>query len=201
MLVQSARAGNAQIVKLVAKVGTPESDRALIDLLLEAGKDEVREAASLEIEKAAKKRPAIAEAMVARCHARPESVDEDIVMVRFAELAVNDTKLEKDPRTLALLRRHLQVKPAGASEDALQAQETAVAFLVGIKDRESLPAIVGLLEQEDRNSLWFNICDAVKALGGGKAELAKLRAARDRGNDLEQDELDKAISKLEKQLR
>jgi hypothetical protein len=198
MLLQAARSGNAQIVKLIAKQDTPDSDRALVDLLLGDGTEEIRQAASQAIDKASKKRSSIAELVVAQCHAKPESVDEDLVLVRFAELAVNDDKLAKDPRTLALLRRHLEVKPAGTSADELLAQETAIAFLVSIEDRASVPAIVALLEQEDRNSLWFNICDAVKELGAGKAELAKLRAARERATELEQAELDDAIKKLEK---
>lgn len=94
---------------------------------------------------------------MAACYARPDSLDADVVMVRFAELAINDSKLEKDKCTLALLRRHLNVKPAGVSADELSAQEMAVATLVSIKDRDSLPAIVGLLAQEPRES-WFNIC-------------------------------------------
>ena len=173
---------------------------AVIGQLLD-GDEAARADASAKLEKAARKDPTVAEQVVAACDRRPDTTDADVVMVRFAELAINDDTLVTDKRTLALLRRQLEVKPAGVSADELSAQEMAVATLVSIKDRASLPAIVGLLAQESRESLWFNICDAVNTLGGGAAELAALEVTLPHANDSEAFELEKLIKKLAKRLR
>lgn len=178
----------------IASLATKEAHETLIKLGLESPNQQLRFTALRAIDRALKKHDWVLELVIVMC-TDPRVDNDDYPMSLLGNIVYKNKELAKDPRVIGALRRAIDAKHP-------YAQDSAVSTLKRIKDVESLPRIVALLDREERsNNLWMWICESVVELDGGKPELAKLQAARARARPGEVAALDRAIETLSAKLR
>ncbi|MCX5746616.1 MAG: hypothetical protein NT062_29415 [Proteobacteria bacterium] len=178
-----------QACNAIAAVATRQAHEILIKLGLESQNPGVRFQALRAIDKALKKHDWVLELVIVMCM-DPRVDNDDYPMSLLSNLVEKTNALAEDPRVIGALRRAIDAKHPFA-------QDSAVRTLRRIKDTDSLPRIVALLDREARsNNLWMWIGEAILDLGGGAAELAKLEAARPRARATEIVALDKCIETL-----